>query len=31
LNTTEVNINVADLYVPDQDQPPQPPPPPAVR
>jgi len=25
LNTKEVNINVADLYFPDQDQPPQPP------
>jgi len=31
LNTKEVNINVADLYFPDQDQPPQPPPPSAVR
>ncbi len=31
LNTKEVNINVADLYFPDQDQPPQPPQPPAVR
>jgi len=30
LNTKEVNINVADLYFPDQDQPPQQPPP-AVR
>ncbi len=31
LNTKEVNINVADLYFPDQDQPPQQQPPPAVR
>jgi uncharacterized alkaline shock family protein YloU len=31
LTTKEVNINVADLYFPDQDQPPQPPQPPAVR
>jgi len=31
LRTKEVNINVADLYFPDEDQPPQPPQPPAVR